>query len=65
MKIYYNVHSPDLINVQYKLNDEMVYDTFKSLAFFESDMKNDYPKAILIEITNENYNELRDLGEIC
>lgn len=65
MKIYYSIDLPDLINVQYKLNDETVYDAFKSLTFFKSDMKNDFPEATLIEITEDNYEELRDLGEVC
>ena len=64
MNIYYRIDSPDIINVEYVLGDEKIHDFFQSKFHFSTWIEAEHSEAQLIEITDENYQKLKDEGKV-
>jgi hypothetical protein len=66
MDIYYRVDGSEVINVEYQPTDseEKVYDFFKSMWHLTSWVEFECQGANLIELTDDNYQELKDAGKV-
>ena len=65
MDIYYQIDNLENYHVEYVLDGEKVYDSLKSPMAFTSWIETEHSDAKLIEVTDENYQELRAQGKVC
>jgi len=64
MKIYYQNVPHIGILVTYDLDGERTYDSLSTLSFFWMWISDEFSNAEVIEITDSNYRQLVEQGEI-